>query len=58
MSDMTAVLVAVMAFAVAAAARLSDGKETDSPESEPRRSMSLSDRDSGYGSVAKRGDHP
>jgi len=58
MSDMTAVLVAVMAFAVAAAARLSDGTETDSPESEPRRSMSLSDRDSGYGSVAKRGDHP
>jgi len=31
MSDMTAVLVAVMAFAVAAAARLADRTETHSP---------------------------
>ena len=45
MSDMTAVLVAVMAFAVAAAARLTEGFETHSPEPEPRHSMSLGDRD-------------
>jgi len=58
MSDMTAVIVAVMAFAVAAAARLADRMETHSPESEPRHSTSLSDRDSGRRSVARRGDHP
>jgi hypothetical protein len=58
MSDMTAVIVAVMAFAVAAAARLADGTETHSPESEPRHSMLPSDRDSGRRSVARRGDHP
>jgi hypothetical protein len=58
MSDMTALLVAVMAFAVAAAARLAEGTETHSPESEPRRSMSLVDQDSGRRSVARRGDHP
>jgi hypothetical protein len=57
MSDMTALLVAVMAFAVAAAARLADGTETHSPESEPRHSMSLSDRDSGWRSIARRADH-
>ncbi len=53
MSDMTAVLVAVMAFAVAAAARLADGTETHSPESEPRHSTSLVDQDSGRRSVAR-----
>ncbi len=58
MSDMTAVLVAVMAFAVAAAARFADRTETHSAESEPRHSTSLSDRDSGRRSVAGRGDHP
>jgi len=58
MSDMTAVLVAVMAFAVAAAARLADRTETHSAESEPRHSMSLVDQDSGRRSVARRGDHP
>jgi hypothetical protein len=47
MSDMTALLVAVMAFAVAAAARLAEGTETHSP-----------DQDSGRRSVARRGDHP
>jgi len=57
MSDLTAVIVAVMAFAVAAAARLADGTETHSPESEPRRSMSPSDRDSGYRSVVRQEDH-
>src|SRR5438552_2241017 len=36
MSDMTALLVAAMAFAVAAAARLADRTETHSPESKPR----------------------
>jgi hypothetical protein len=58
MSDMTAVLVAAMAFAVAAAARLADRTETHSPESEPRHSTSLGDRNSGCRSVAGRGDHP
>jgi len=58
MSDMTALLVAVMAFAMAAAARLTDGTETHAAESEPRHSMSLSDRDSGGRSVAGRRDHP
>jgi hypothetical protein len=58
MSDMTAIVVAIMAFAVAAAARLADGTETHSPESEPRHSMSLVDQDSGRRSVARRGDHP
>ncbi len=58
MSNMTAMLVAVMAFAVAAAARLTDGTETHSPESEPRHSMSLSDRDPRWRSVARRDDHP
>jgi hypothetical protein len=57
MSDMTALLVAVMAFAVAAAARLAVGTETHSPESEPRHSVSLSDRDSGCRSIARRGEH-
>jgi hypothetical protein len=57
MSDMTAVLVAVTAFAVAAAARLTEGMETHSPEPEPRHSMSLSDRDSRWGSVDGRDDH-
>ena len=57
MSDMTAVLVAVMAFAVAAAARLAEGTETRSPESEPRHSVSLSDRDSGGRSIPRRGEH-
>jgi len=54
---MTAVLVAVMAFAVAAAARLTEGMETHSPEPEPRHSMPLSDRDSRWGSVDGRDDH-
>ena len=58
MSDMTAIVVAVMAFAVAAAARLADRMETHTPESELRHSTSLSDRDSGSRSVAGRGDHP
>jgi hypothetical protein len=57
MSDMTAVLVAVMAFAMAAAARLTEGTETHSPESEPRHSMSLRDRDSRWRSVPRRDDH-
>jgi hypothetical protein len=56
MSDMTAVLVAVMAFAVAAAARLTEGTETRSPESEPRHSMSLGDRDPRWRSVIRRDD--
>jgi len=56
MSDMTAVLVAVMAFGVAAAARLSDGVETHSSESEPRHSMSLGDRDSRWRSVTTQDD--
>jgi hypothetical protein len=58
MSNMTALLVAVMAFAVAAAARLADGTETRSPKSGQRHSMSLVDQDSGRRSVARRGDHP
>ena len=58
MSDLTAVIVAVMAFAVAAAARVADGTETHSPESEPRHSKSLVDQDSGRRSVARGGDHP
>src|SRR2546427_7768003 len=58
MSDMTAIVVAVVAFAVAAAARLTEETETHSPESEPRHSMSLSDRDSKWRSVARRDDHP
>jgi hypothetical protein len=58
MSDMTALLIAVMAFAVAAAARLAERTETRSPESESRHSASLGDRDSGCRSVARRGDHP
>jgi hypothetical protein len=58
MSDMTAVLVAVVAFAVAAAARLTEGTEPHSPASEPRHSMSLVDQDSERRSVARRGDHP
>jgi len=37
MSDMTALLVAVMAFSVAAAARLTDGKGPNSPEVKPPR---------------------
>jgi len=57
MSDMTAVLVAVMAFAVAAAARLTEGMETHPPEPEPRHSMSLGDRDPTWGSVAGLDDH-
>jgi hypothetical protein len=57
MSDMTAALVAVMAFAMAAAARLTEGTEAHSPESEPRHSMSLGDRDSRWSSVARRDDH-
>ena len=44
MSDMTAVLRAVMAFAMAAAARLADGTDTNSPEAKPRRSTVRSDR--------------
>jgi hypothetical protein len=58
MSDMTAALVAVVAFALAVAARLADGTETHSPESGPRHSTSLVDEDSGRRSVARRGDHP
>jgi len=58
MSDTTAVLVAVMAFAVAAAARLADRTETHPPEPGPRHSMSLVDQDSGRRSVARRGDDP
>jgi len=57
MSDLTAMLVAVMAFAVAAAARLTDGTETHSPESEPRHAMSLRDRDSRWRTVARRDDY-
>ena len=58
MSDMTAVLVAVMAFAMAAATRLGDGTETNPPEAEPRRSMALSDRHQGRRSVITQGDEP
>ena len=54
---MTAVLVAVMTFAVAAAARLTEGIDTHSPDPEPRHSMSLSERDSTSGSVARRDEH-
>jgi hypothetical protein len=58
MSDMTAVLVAVVAFTMAAAARLSHGTETNSPEAEPRRSMAGSDRQPGHRSVVTEGDEP
>jgi len=58
MSDMTAMLVAVVGFAVAAAARLADGAEIHSPESGRRHSMSLVDQDSERRSIARRGDHP
>jgi hypothetical protein len=58
MSDMTAVLVAVVAFGMAAAARLGDGTETNSPEAEPRRSMAGSDRQPGHRSVVTEGDEP
>jgi hypothetical protein len=58
MSDMTAVLVAVVAFAMAAAARLGDGTETNSPEAEPRRSMAGSDRQPGHRPVVTEGDEP
>ena len=58
MSDMAAALVAVVAFAVAVAARLAGGTETHSPESGPRHPTSLVDQDSGRPSVARRGDHP
>ena len=55
---MTAALVAVMAFAIAAGARLGDGTETNSPEAEPRRSMAGSDRQPGHRSVVTEGDEP
>ncbi len=58
MSDMTAVLVAVVAFAMAAAARLGDGTETHSPAAEPRRSMAGSERQPGHRSVVTEGDEP
>ena len=58
MSDMNAALGAVVAFAVAVAARLAGGTETHSAESGPRHSTSFVDQDSGRPSVAKRGDHP
>jgi hypothetical protein len=58
MSDMTAVLVAVVAFAMAAAARLGDGTETNSPGAEPRRSIARSDRRPGRRSVVMQGDEP
>ena len=44
MSGMTALLAAVVAFVMAAAARLADGRETNSPDAEPRRPMAPSDR--------------
>ena len=55
MSDMTAMLVAVVTFAIATAARLTDGTETHSPESETRPSTSPSGRDSGCRLVARLG---
>jgi hypothetical protein len=58
MSDMTAVLVAVMSLAMAAAARLGTGTETNSPEAEPRRSMARSDQGPGRRSVITQGDEP
>lgn len=58
MSDMTAVLVAVVAFTMAAAARLGHGTEPNSPEAEPRRSMAGSDRQPGHRSVVTEGDEP
>jgi len=58
MSDMTAVLVAVVAFGMAAAARLGDGTETNPPKAEPRRSMAGSDRQPGHRSVVTEGDEP
>jgi hypothetical protein len=58
MSGTTAALVAVVAFALAAAARLTEGTETHSPESGPRHSTSLGDQDSERRSVSRRGDHP
>ena len=58
MSDMTAVLVAVVAFAMAAAARLGHGSATNSPEAEPRRSMAGSHRQPGHRSVVTEGDEP
>ena len=58
MSEMAAVLVAVMAFAVAAAARLGEGTETDTPEAQPRQSMVLRDRHPAGRSVVTQGDEP
>jgi len=58
MSDMTAVLVAVVAFTMAAAARLGHGTETNSPEAEPRRSMAGGERQPGHRSVVTEGDEP
>jgi len=58
MSDMTAVLVAVVAFGMAAAARLGDAMGTNSPEAEPRRSIARSDRHPGRPSVVTEGDEP
>jgi len=58
MSDMTAVLVAVMSLAMGAAARLGGGTETDSPEAEPRRSIARSDPHPGRRSVVTEGDEP
>jgi len=53
MSDMTALLVAVMAFAVAAAARLADRTETHSPESKTASSDVA--QSSGFGMPLGRG---
>jgi hypothetical protein len=53
MSDMTAGLVAVVAFAMAAAARLGHGTETNPPKAEPR-----SDRQPGHRSLVREGDEP
>ena len=58
MSDMTAVLVAVVAFAMGAAARLGDGTVTNSPEAEQRRSMAGSHRQPGHRSGLTEGDEP
>ena len=55
---MTALVVAVMAFAVAAAARLGEGTETDTPEAKPRRSMARRDRHPGRRSIGTQSEEP
>jgi hypothetical protein len=58
MSDLTAVLVAVVSLAMAAGARLGGGAETNSPEAEPPRSMTRRDTYPGRRSVITEGNEP